>query len=191
MNKLRVDPILKGLNNVSDGLIDNNSKLYLDFDEVCRLDTKTKEFKMVDTLLIFKDEIYLIEFKKCNWFYTEISKLEHDARVSSERIMTSIIEDAPQKLTDTILVQLPKFIKNFSIDTKINYIFVLGTKETKGNEVGRNRAIKNSSSLEKLKNSIIRYKGTHFVKDVLVQSKEEFLNSSLYKNNKTSWSKVV
>lgn len=104
MNILRHPPIMKTLDYVSDNLYQGYSKQFLDFDNFCQSDTNTSDYRQVDTLVIYNDIIYLIEFKKCDLFYQDIEALEGIKKIKNIKTMKDILKKAPEKVENCLLV---------------------------------------------------------------------------------------
>ncbi len=190
-NNLTNKEHISTLESVSDRLYKGNTRETLDFDAICSQDSETCGFKMVDTLIIHDNILYLIEFKKCDLFYQDIDAFEENEEKEKRKKIDEIIKKASGKIENCLLVQLPHHLKNYkgNKNIRVKGLYVLGDKSgyTPDKNKGRMRAIRKLEHFKKLEIAINKYKDTPYYMEGRILDKNEFLDSEIYSKGTIPW----
>ena len=134
-----------------------------------------QNFRDMDGLKISGNKIELDEFKDSTLFYQE------ELNRVGTKMVQDILEALPEKISDSILVLLPKYKEDFRINSNynINLYLVLGDEKPIDDQKSRGRErealLRKTDNFKKLEKILTRYRGTSFVKNAEIMSRSKFI----------------
>ena len=148
------------IKSISEGLIESDKEI-INLDKQKDSVNELKKFRSTDGFEYKDNKIILYEFKRCNLFYQKsLTEKETD-------IVNGITTETPEKLIDSVLVLIPKFITDFRKNDKykVKFILVLGENVEDARIEARLREGKlaKTPQLIKLENKLNKYRETPFI----------------------------
>ncbi|MGL5021714.1 MAG: hypothetical protein ACRC5S_00285 [Cetobacterium sp.] len=168
-------PYQETLDIISDNLIDSKKITMVNLD-VYKEQKKLTKFRSVDGIKIISKKIIFAEFKKCDLFYK--TNLNDEER----KIVNGIIDETPEKIVDSFMVLLPKYLSEEMkciLDHKIDIEIVLGSEKGYGEDPMIRMRMRELIKMEgenykELNEKVQRYRGTYFINEIKIRTKEEF-----------------